>query len=134
LRRFPKVILEILRHTIVPTVEWDDSALKWPSMEIVNAVLSGELINLLDLMVNQMMECKRNVNAPLILQPYIMALVLHIIRDFHSVCETSHDIYIPFPGQERYLARDSSLMTLGVPRLDSSSISKCPFLLYPLLL
>lgn len=97
-------------------------------------VLSGEPINLLDLMVNQMMECKRNVNAPLILQPYIMALVLRIVRDFRGVCETSHDIYIPFSGQECYLARDSSPMTLGVPRLDSSSISKCPFLLYPLLL
>ena len=48
LRRLPKVILEILSHTIVPTIEWDDSALKWPSMEIVNAVLSSEPINLLD--------------------------------------------------------------------------------------
>ena len=42
LRRLPKVILEILRHTIVPTVGWDDHAMEWPSMEIVNAVLSGE--------------------------------------------------------------------------------------------
>ena len=62
LRRIPKVILEILRHTIVPIVEWDDNALEWLSMEIVNVVLSGEPINLLDRMVNQMMECKRNVN------------------------------------------------------------------------
>ena len=42
LRRLPKVILEILRHTIVPTIGWDDHAMEWPSMEIVNAVLSGE--------------------------------------------------------------------------------------------
>ena len=47
LRRLPKVILEILRHTIVPTIGWDDSALEWPSMEIVNVVMSGEPINLL---------------------------------------------------------------------------------------
>ena len=47
LRRLPKVILEILRHTIVPIVEWDDSALECPSMETVNTVLSSELINLL---------------------------------------------------------------------------------------
>lgn len=67
LRRLPKVILEVLRHTIVPTVWWDDSALMWPSMEIVNVVLSGEPINLLDCMVNQMMEWKRDTNAPLIL-------------------------------------------------------------------
>ena len=81
-------------------------------------------------MVNQMMECKRNVDAPLILQSYIMALMLHIVRDFHRVCETNHGVYIPFLGQEHYVVRDLSLMTLGVPRLDSSSISKCPFLLY----
>ena len=42
------MLLEILRHTVGPTIGWDDSALKWPSMEIVNAVLSGEPINLLD--------------------------------------------------------------------------------------
>ena len=58
LRRLPKVILEILRHTIVPTIGWDDSTLKWPSTKIVNVVLSGEPINLLDWMVHQMMECK----------------------------------------------------------------------------
>ena len=47
LRRLPKVILEILSRTIVPTIGWDDSALEWPSMEIVNVVMSGEPINLL---------------------------------------------------------------------------------------
>ena len=67
-------------------------------MEIVNVVLSGEPINLLDWMVNQMMECKRNVDAPLILQLYIMALVLHTVRDFRGVCETSHGVYILFLG------------------------------------
>ena len=61
------MILKIMRHTIVPTVEWDDSALKWPSMEIVNAVLSGNPLNMLDWMVNQMQECKKDVDAPLIL-------------------------------------------------------------------
>ena len=48
LRTLPKVIVEILRHNIVPTIGWDDSSLECPSMETVNAVLSGELINLLD--------------------------------------------------------------------------------------
>ena len=52
LRRLPKVIHDILRHTIVPTVGWDDRAMEWPSMEIVNAVLSGKLLNMLDWMVN----------------------------------------------------------------------------------
>ena len=48
LRRLHKVILEILSHTIVPTIGWDDRALEWPSVEIVNTMLSGELINMLD--------------------------------------------------------------------------------------
>ena len=60
-----------------------------------------------------------------------MALVLHTVRDFRGACETNLGVYIPFLGQERYPARDSSLMALGVPRLESSSISKCPFFLYP---
>ena len=65
------MILEILRHTIVPIVEWDDNALEWLSMEIVNVVLSGEPINLLDRMVNQMMECKRNVDVLAVLNDQI---------------------------------------------------------------
>ena len=48
LSRLPKVILEILRHTNVPTVGWDDRAMEWPSMEIVYAMLCGELLNMLD--------------------------------------------------------------------------------------
>ena len=48
LRRLPKVILEILRHTIVPTVGWDDHAMEWPSMEIVNVIMSSEPLNMLD--------------------------------------------------------------------------------------
>ena len=34
LRRLPKVILEILRHTFVSIVGWDDHTMEWPSMEI----------------------------------------------------------------------------------------------------
>jgi len=67
LRRLPKVILEILRHTIVPMVGWDDHAMECPSMEIVNAMLSSEPLNMLDWMVNQMLECKKDMDAPLIL-------------------------------------------------------------------
>ena len=67
LRRLPKVILEILSHTIVPMVGWDDRDMEWPSMEIVNVVLSSEPLNILDWMVNQMLECKKDMDAPLIL-------------------------------------------------------------------
>ena len=61
------MILEILRHTIVPTVGWDDRAMEWPSMEIVNVMLSSELLNMFDWMVNQMQECKNDMDALLIL-------------------------------------------------------------------
>ena len=74
-------------------------------------------------MVNQMLECKKDVDAPIILQPYIMALVLHTVRDFHGACEVTHEVYIPFLGQERYLSRDSSLVALEIPRLHSLGMS-----------
>lgn len=66
LRRLPKVTLEVLRHTIAPFVSWCVCEVEWPSMEIVNVVLSGDRINLLDWMVKQMLECKCDVDAPLI--------------------------------------------------------------------
>jgi len=55
-------------------------------------------------MVRQMLECKRDVNAPLILQPYIMALVLCTVKDFSGACEVSHQVYWPFLINEAYLA------------------------------
>ena len=91
------MILEILRHTIVPRVGWDVHAMEWPSMEVVNVVLSSEPLKMLDWMMHQMLECKKDVDAPIILQPYIMALVLHTVRDFHGACEVTHEVYIPFP-------------------------------------
>ena len=81
-------------------------------------------------MVNQMLECKKDVDAPLILQPYIMALVLRTVRDFRGVCEVTHEVYIPFPNQECYLSRDSSPMVVGILRLHSLGISS--FFTFPL--
>ena len=66
-------------------------------MEVVNVVLSSEPLKMLDWMMHQMLECKKDVDAPIILQPYIMALVLHTVRDFHGACEVTHEVYIPFP-------------------------------------
>jgi hypothetical protein len=70
MRRIPKVLFEILRHTIVPSTAIEGDAIGWPFLEVTYAVLSGKELNLLDLIVNQMLECKRNVRAPLALQPY----------------------------------------------------------------
>ena len=66
-----------------------------------------------------MLECKKDVDAPLILQSYITALVLRTVRDFRGACEVTHEVYIPFPSQERYLSQDSSPIALGIPRLHS---------------
>ena len=52
-----------------------------------------------------MLECKRVVNAPLILQPYIMALVLCTIENFGGACDINHQVYWPFIEDENYLAR-----------------------------
>ena len=78
MRRIPKAIYAILRHTIVPSATIE---------EVIYAMMFGDELNLLDLMVNQMLECKRDVRAPLALQPYIMALVLRTVEDFYRVCE-----------------------------------------------
>jgi len=79
-------------------VGWDDHAMERPSMEIVNVVLSGEPLNMLDWMVNQMLEYKKDMDAPQILQPYIMALVICTVRHFRGACEVTHEVYIPFLG------------------------------------
>lgn len=67
LRRLPMVIFEDLRCTVVPSLGGDGDTVCWPFFEIVTDVLSRDTINLLDWMVHQMLGCKQNVNAPLIL-------------------------------------------------------------------
>jgi hypothetical protein len=52
MRRIPKVIYEILRHTIVPSTVVKESAIGWPFLEVIYAVMFGDELNLLDLMVN----------------------------------------------------------------------------------
>lgn len=99
LRRIPKVMYEILRHTLVPSRGGNESALPWPYYKFIYVVLCAVKINLLDWLVNQMMECKRDVHAQLALQPYIMALVLRTVREFCGVCEVQHQCYYPFHEQ-----------------------------------
>ena len=67
MRRIPKVLHEILRHTIMLSATVEGGAIGWPSLEVIYAVLSGDELNSLDLIVNQMLECKRDVHAPLAL-------------------------------------------------------------------
>ena len=55
MRRIPKVLHEILRHTIMPSVVVEGGDIGWPSLEVIYVVLSGDDLNLLDLMVNQML-------------------------------------------------------------------------------
>ena len=57
MRRIPKVLHEILRHTIVSFAIVEGSAIGWPSLEVIYTVLFGDELNLLDLIVNQMLEC-----------------------------------------------------------------------------
>ena len=99
---------EILRHTIVPSVVVKDSAIGWPSLEVIHAMLSGDELNLSDLMVNQMLECKQDVCAPLALQPYIMALVLRTIEDFYGICEVQHRAFLLYRHDEVFLGRPPS--------------------------
>ena len=61
------MIYQNLKHTIVPSIAVEESAIGWPFLEIIYAMMSGDELNLLDLMVNQMLECKRDMNASLIL-------------------------------------------------------------------
>jgi hypothetical protein len=52
MRRIPKVMFEILRHTLVPSAAVEEGAIGWPFLEIIYTVMSGNELNLLDLMVN----------------------------------------------------------------------------------
>ena len=73
---------------MIPSLGGDGDTVGWPFFKIVTAVLSRDPINLLDLMIRQMLGSKQNVNAPLILQPYVMALVLRTIENFGGACDT----------------------------------------------
>ena len=48
LRMLPKVILEVLRCTVIPSLGGDGDTVGWPFFEIVTVVLSRDPINLLD--------------------------------------------------------------------------------------
>ena len=74
-------------------------------------------------MVNQMLECKKDVDAPLILQPYIMALVLHTIRDFHGVWGHSWGLHT--------ISRSGVLHVVRLISIDARD-SKAPFSRYAL--
>ena len=104
---------------MVPSAGDNDNVVGWPSFEIINAVMIGDSINLLDWMVHQMLECKWDVKAPMILQPYVMALVLCTIENFGGACEINHQVYWPFIKDESYLARESSSMACKIPRPNS---------------
>jgi len=106
--RIPKVIYEILRHSIVPSTVVEECAIGWPFLEVIYDVMSGEELNLMDLMVSQMLECKRDMSAPLALQPYIMALVLRTVEDFYRICKVQHQAFLPYQHNEAYLERPPS--------------------------
>ena len=59
LRRLPKVIFEVLRRTMIPSLGGDGDTVGWPFFKIVTAVLSRDPINLLDWMVRQMLGANR---------------------------------------------------------------------------
>lgn len=99
------MMFEILRHTLVPSATVEEGAIGWPFLEIVYAMMSGNELNLLDLMVNRMLDCKQNVRAPLALQPYIMALVLHTVEDFYGLYEIQHRAFLPYRRDEAFLDR-----------------------------
>jgi len=50
--RIPKVIYEILRHTSTPSDMVEERVIGWPFLEVIYAVMSGEELNLMDLMVS----------------------------------------------------------------------------------
>lgn len=106
LRRLPRVMLEVLRHTVVPSI--GQGAIEWPTLEIINALLNRRSINLLDWLVTQMLECKWDTNAPLVLQPYIIVLVLCTVKNFHGTYKVWHPIFRPFLIRTHYLAREPS--------------------------
>ena len=80
----------------MPSVAVESSAIGWPFLEIIYVMMSREKLNLLDWMVSKMLDYKRDVCAPLALQSYIMALVLHIVEDFCGVCEVQHQAFLPY--------------------------------------
>lgn len=108
LRRIPWVLHEILRHTLLPLAAIGEGEIRWPTLEVIRAVLNGVEVNLLDLLVTQLLECKRNVHRSLGLQPYVMSLVMHTMKGFYGTLEVQHCAYVPYLRDESFLRRPPS--------------------------
>lgn len=63
----------------MPTAAIEGGVVGRPALEVICATLASDELNLVEVLVDQMLECKRIVHAPLALQPYIMALVLYVV-------------------------------------------------------
>lgn len=75
---------------------------------MICVVLTRIEVNLLDLLTDQMLDCKQNVHKALALQPYIMALVVCTVTSFYGRWEVQHCIFLPYLRDEAFLKRPSS--------------------------
>ena len=66
LRRIPKVMLKLLKRTIVSDDDDDETELASPLYEIIMAMMSGERLDIVEWMVSEMMTNRRDVDSPLI--------------------------------------------------------------------
>jgi Holliday junction resolvase-like predicted endonuclease len=66
LRRIPKVMLKLLRRTIMPDDEDYITALAFPNEETIMAIKSGERLDIVEWMVSELISNRQDVDSPLI--------------------------------------------------------------------
>ena len=59
-------MLKLLKRTIVPDDDDDETELASPLYEIIMAMMSGERLDIVEWMVSEMMTNRRDVDSPLI--------------------------------------------------------------------
>ena len=80
----------------------NSDAVHFPYYEVIQAILNGDKLNMIEWMVARMMDCKLDRIGALVYQPYIMALICSK-TSFIGVDETLHKIFPAILQQEGFL-------------------------------
>jgi hypothetical protein len=98
----------LLFYTSVPGHE-HSASLKETVLHVYSEhTKSGERLDFVEWMVTELITNRRDVDSPLIFQPYIMALMLKNVTDFRGCQETEHWSYRAYNLKREVLEREPS--------------------------
>ena len=78
-----------------------------PYYEAIQAIMSGDKLNIVEWMATRMVECRLDRRGALVFQPYIMALIHHK-TSFLGVDGVVHRHFHPFKNKKEALEQEDS--------------------------